>query len=161
MEWLRSWLLSIVCAAMIAAVADALCPKGFSKTLTRMAGGLLLLLAALGPIRSLNEETLAQTVAQLEAAGGAMETRAQEDTIKSIIAEETAAYISDKAAALGIKEARVEVRCRMTEDGFPAPESVEIQGRGSQEAWAALEAALEADFALGQDARTLERVDVT
>ncbi len=159
MEWLRSWLLSITCAAMIAAVADALCPKGFSKTLTRMAGGLLLLLAALGPIRSLDEDALARSVAQL-ADGGAVETAAQEDMINSIIAQETAAYISDKAAELGIEEAQVEVRCRMSEDGFPTPESVEIRGRGSQEAWARLESALEADFALGQDSRTLERVDV-
>lgn len=159
MEWLRSWLLSITCAAMIAAVADALCPKGFSKTLTRMAGGLLLLLAALGPIRSLDEDVLVRSVAQL-AEGGAVETAAQEDMINSIIAQETAAYISDKAAELGIEEARVEVRCRMSEDGFPMPESVEIRGRGSQEAWARLETALEADFALGQDSRTLERVDV-
>lgn len=160
MEWLRSWLLSITCAAMIAAVADALCPKGFPKTLTRMAGGLLLLLAALGPIRSLDEDALSQSVAQLAASQSAVETEDQEDMIKSIIAQETAAYISDKAAELGIEEAQVEVRCRMREDGFPAPESVEVRGKGSQEAWAQLEAALEADFALGQDSRTLERMDV-
>ncbi len=161
MEWLRSWLLSITCAAMIAAIADALCPKGFPRTLTRMAGGLLLLLAALGPIRSLDGDALAQSVAQLGTWNAQAETGEQEELIKSIIAQETAAYISDKAAALGIQEARVEVRCRLTEDGFPAPESVEVRGRGSQEAWSKLEAALEADFALGQDARTLERMDAT
>lgn len=160
MEWLRSWLLSVTCAAMIAAVADALCPKGFPKTLTRIAGGLLLLLAALGPIRALDEDALARGMAQLAASGGAVETETQEDMIKSIIAQETAAYISDKAAELGIEEAQVEVRCRMTEDGFPAPESVEVRGKGSQEAWTRLEAALETDFALGQDSRTLERMDV-
>lgn len=161
MEWLRSWLLSITCAAMIAAIADALCPQGFPRTLTRMAGGLLLLLAALSPIRSLDGDALAQSVARLGTWNAQAETGEQEELIKSIIAQETAAYISDKAAALGIQEAHVEVRCRLTEDGFPAPESVEVRGRGSQEAWSKLEAALEADFALGQDARTLERMDAT
>ncbi len=81
--------------------------------------------------------------------------------IKSIIAQETAAYISDKAAALGIEDPEVRVECRMTEDGFAAPESVEVWGSGTQEAWTALEQTLEADFALGADAQTLERMDVS
>lgn len=161
MEWLRSWLLSITCAAMIAAVADALCPGGFSKTLTRMAGGLLLLLAALGPLARLDETALADALAQLrQPAGADAQAMTQDETIKSIIAQETAAYISDKAAALGIQEAQVEVRCRMTEDGFPTPESIAVRGKGSEEAWSRLEEALAADFSLAEDERTLERMDV-
>ncbi len=163
MEWLRSWLLSITCAAMIAALADALCPDGFSKKLTRMAGGLLLLLAALGPIRHLDEDSLADALAKYRAQdSGYAQTMAgqEEEMIKSIIAQETAAYISDKAAALGIRDPQVRVECRMTEEGFAAPESVEVRGSGTQEAWTALEQALEADFALREDAQTFERMDV-
>ena len=161
MEWLRSWLLSITCAAMIAAVADALCPKGFPKTLTRMAGGLLLLLAALSPIRSLDENALSQSVARLSADQSAVETVAQEDMIKSIIAQETAAYISDKAAGLGITQCRVEVRCRVTDEGFPAPESVRVEGCGDDHAWRELSRTITADFAIEPEAQTLERVDAS
>ena len=163
MEWVRSWLLSRVCAAMIAAWADALCPEGFPKKLTRMAGGLLLLMVALGPIRRLDENILADAMARYRAqeSGYTQAMAGQEETIKSIIAQETAAYISDKAAALGIRDVQVQVECRMTEDGFAAPESVEVRGRGEAEAWRQLQRALNADFALAENAQTLERMDVS
>ena len=162
MEWMRSWLLSMACAAMIAALADALCPEGLPKKLTRMAGGLLLLLVALGPVRQLNEDALADVLAKYRAqeSGYTQAMAGQEETIKSIIAQETAAYISDKAAALGIQDLQVRVECRMTEDGFPAPESVEVRGKGTKEAWDQLQRSLSADFALTEDAQTLERMDV-
>lgn len=152
----------MTCAAMIAALANALCPEGFPKKLTRMAGGLLLLLAALGPVRRLDENALGDALAKYRAqqSGYTQAMAGQEETIKSIIAQETAAYISDKAAALGIEEPQVQVECRMTEDGFAAPERVEVRGRGSQEAWSQLRQALNADFALTEDAQTFERMDV-
>lgn len=164
MEWLRSWLLSITCAAVIAALANALCPDGFPKRLTRSAGGLLLLLAVLGPVRRVSGSDLTDILARYRAQSDvAVETMAQEDQEmrKAIIARQTAAYISDKAAALGIQEPQVWVSCRMTEDGFPAPESVTVRGSGTDEAWLALQRAITADFGLENSAQTLERMDVS
>lgn len=81
------------------------------------------------------------------------------EVTKAIIAEETAAYISDKAAGLGITQCRVEVRCRMTEEGFPAPDTVRVEGCGDEQAWQALSKAITADFAVEESAQTLERKD--
>ena len=162
MEWIRSWLLSITCAAVIAALAVALCPEGFSRKLTRSAGGLLLLLAVLGPVRQLESGDMADILAKYRLwPGDAIQTMAEDQEMrKAIIARQTAAYISDKAAALGIREPQVWVTCRLTQDGFPAPESVQVQGSGSQEAWQALQRAITADFGLDESKQTLERTDV-
>lgn len=162
MEWMKSWLVSIVCAAMVAAVADALSPKGFPKQLARYAGGLLVLLAVLGPVKRLDSKAIGDGVANLKGRySGYTEAFAEQNTevTKAIIAEETAAYISDKAAGLGITQCRVEVRCRLTEEGFPAPETVRVEGCGDEKAWQALSRAITADFAVEESAQTLERKD--
>lgn len=163
MEWVKSWLLSIVCAAVIVALANALCPEGTPKRLTRSAGGLLLLLAALAPIRRLEGGEMAAAMAKYQVwPDEAVQAMAQEDQElrKAIIARQSAAYISDKAAALGIKEPQVWVSCRLTGDGFPAPASVTVRGSGPQEAWQALQRAITADFGLEESEQTLERMDV-
>lgn len=164
MEWVKGWLLSIVCAAVIAALANALCPEGLPKKLTRSAGGLLLLLAVLGPVRRLEGGDMAAAMAKYQVwSDEAVQAMAQEDQElrKAIIARQTAAYISDKAAALGIQEPQVWVSCRLTGDGFPAPESVTVRGSGPQEAWQTLQRAITADFGLEETAQTLERMDVS
>lgn len=163
MEWLRSWLLSVTAAALIAALTDVLCPQGYAKKLGHMAGGLLLLLAVLSPIGKLDSIRLADALAKYrlgrEEAATAMAAD-NADLRKAIIARESAAYISDKAAALGIQDPEVWVECRMTPEGFPAPESVRVRGTGPDSAWAALGRAITADFALEASAQTLERKDV-
>lgn len=160
MEWMKSWLLTITCAAMIAALADALCPDGFPRKLTRSVGGLLLLVAVLGPLKQLDRMDLSGVLAKYRAEySGYTETFAvqNQDAMKAIIARETGAYISDKAAKLGIENCRVDVECRLTEEGFPAPERVYVEGVGSQEAWTALSRAITTDFALDGEHQTLER----
>ena len=163
MEWVKSWLLSIACAAVIAALAVALCPEGFSKKLTRSAGGLLLLLAVLSPVKRLESGEMADALAKYRVwSDDAVQAIAEEnqEMRKAIIARQTAAYISDKAAALGIQEPRVWVTCRLTGEGFPAPESVKVQGSGPEEAWQALQRVITADFGLDESKQTLERMDV-
>ena len=163
MEWVKSWLLSMTCAALIAALALALCPDGFPKKLTRWAGGLLLLLAVLGPVKGLEGGDMAEALAKYRLwSDETVQVMAEEsqEMRKAIIARQTAAYISDKAAALGIRDPQVWVECRWTGDGFPAPESVTVRGSGTQEAWRALQQAITADFGLTESQQTLERTDV-
>lgn len=162
MEWMKGWLFSVVCAAMVAAVADALSPKGLPKRLARYAGGLLVLLAVLGPVRQLDSNAIGDAMANWKGRYGEdAEVFAQQNTeaAKAIIEAQTAAYISDKAAGLGITQCRVEVRCRMTEEGFPAPETVRVEGCGDEKAWQALSRAITADFAIEREAQTLERME--
>ncbi len=157
-------MLSVVCAALIAALATALCPSGFSRKLTRAAGGLLLLAAVLKPLGQLDwDRALEGFWASQAVLVGQTQAEAQEsrDLQEAIIARQTAAYISGKAAALGIRDPQVWVDCRWTGEGFPAPDAVRVRGEGDPEAWRALQSAIQADFGLDPARQTLERTDVT
>ncbi len=159
MEWVKDWMLSVVCAALLAALAGALCPAGRGRKLTGLAGGLLLLFVMLKPLARLGAGSEALAEFQ-NALTGQAQTAEAEELRKDIIAQQTAAYISDKATALGIVDPQVQVRCRWTEDGFPAPESVQVRGSGDGEAWRALQRAITADFGLDASHQMLERTDV-
>ena len=58
MELIRQWLLGMVCAAMAAALAQSLAPEGGPKRICKLAGALVLLLAAVSPILRLDERAL-------------------------------------------------------------------------------------------------------
>lgn len=160
MEGLNAWLVGVAGAAMIAAIAVALTPEGFARKVARFTGGLLLMLAVLGPVKELDLDELAGTLAKYRAQQqGAAEAMAaeNEEGRKGIIEQEAAAYISDKAKSLGLSEVRVEVKCVMTEEGYPAPKEVYVAAAGDGEAWKALQKAITADFAIEESRQTLER----
>ena len=50
MGLVREWLLGVACTAMVLAIAQSLAPEGSVKKVCRLAGGLALLLAAVGPL---------------------------------------------------------------------------------------------------------------
>ena len=53
MALVRQWLLGVTAAALVLALAEALAPEGGAKKVCRLAGGLALLLAAVGPVAGL------------------------------------------------------------------------------------------------------------
>ena len=128
MEHVRQWLSSIVVVSLLLSVVQSLVPKGSLRRVASFLSGLVLLAVLLEPLpkqdleglelRGLQEET-EKVRRQLEAE--------QETALKAGIAEQTEAYISDKAAALGLTvQARVETRTG--EDGVPLPWSADMEG---------------------------------
>ena len=57
MAGLRSWLLALVAASLICALADALMPKGAVKRVGRLVCGLVLASAILSPLAGLDVES--------------------------------------------------------------------------------------------------------
>ena len=102
--FVRQWLLGIVAAALAAALADCLISQASVRRLARLAGGVLMALALLRPLGA-----LAGIPLSLEDWRGRREAlteqyqAAQNETLTAIIEEETAAYIVDKAAELGLE----------------------------------------------------------
>ena len=130
MGFIRNWLLGVTCAAMILALAESLAPKGGVKRVCRLAGGLVLLLAAISPVLKLDKMDLA--VATKEYQNAAEEySRALEEKneilYETIIAENTAAYILDKAEQLGM-ECTVSVTVTRDQAGTPCPDRVTVRG---------------------------------
>ena len=109
MDGIRQWLLGVLAAAMALSLLYALLPKGAVRGAARATGGLILLLVVLGPLAERQAEAYRQEgQVQLELG----------------IQQRTAAYISEKAAQLGLScRPRVETAWR---DGVPYPSGVTL-----------------------------------
>ena len=147
-ELMRQWLLGVACTALILAVADSLAPGGSVKKICRLAGGMALLLAAVGPVLRLDSGILARTLEEYRA-----QIRSYEETLgeqnnlfyQTIIEESAAAYIVDKAEEMGIS-CQAEVTFFYDEDGVPCPWEVTARGDWTDEARETLERLLEEDL---------------
>lgn len=130
MEFMRSWILSVTISAMIIAIAEALMPAGTVKKVGKLTGGLVLMLGILQPIVRLDYEELFLVANGLESITvESQETQEEnnQELLKSIIEQESVAYVLDKAQSLGIS-CTVSIGCDWNEDKVPYPASAEIRG---------------------------------
>lgn len=132
---LREWLTSIVVVTLLLSVAQALVPEGNIRRVASFLGGLILLLAMLRPVLGADLERL-----RLNFDGYEQELRQVREELSASydaglaerIEERTAAYISDKADALGL-EVTVRVETDTGDDGVPVPAAAEVTGPRSEE----------------------------
>lgn len=129
MEFLRTWILGVTAAALAVALAQALAPEGPVKRAGRLVCGLVLVLAMVRPVLSLDPQTLADNAARM---GSGIQNeselpQADDALMKTLIAEKAGAYIVDKAGELG-GTCRAEVEVRTGESGYPVPWSVTVRG---------------------------------
>ena len=144
----RQWLLGVACTALVMAVADSLAPDGSVKKICRLAGGLALLLAAVGPLIRLDGGILTDALEGYRAQVQSYEETLEEQNnlfYQTIIEESAAAYIVDKAEEMGIS-CQAEVTFSYDEDGVPCPWEVTARGDWTDEARRALERLLEDDL---------------
>lgn len=152
-ELVRQWLTGVICAALITALADGLMPKGAVKQVGKLVCALVLLCAVLCPILTLDlpnvpinfdlaaGQTEQQRV-QLEQRSGTM--------LKTLIERQSAAYIVDKAARMGLN-CHVQVVCRAGEGGTWLPQSVYITGEMDAGKQAELAAAIHTEFGIAPE----------
>lgn len=163
MELLRQWLMGITCAALVVTLAEHMTPRGSMKKIVGLVGGLVLLVAVLSPIMGLDYQRLSGELAgyRMEAAGYAEAMKSvNSDLTKSIIAQQSGAYIVDKATALGIKQCTALVICAVGAGEIPVPVSVKITGEFTAEQGAQLRRMIEADFAIPAAEQRLERSEM-
>lgn len=132
----RSWLTSIAAVTLLLTVAQTLVPEGTLRKISGFTGGLLLLAALLQPVLKTDlgrlrldfsdyKEAIETRAAELDAAG--------KEELSALIARQTAAYISDKADALGLAGITARVETEPGADGeTPVPASVVLTGPYSQ-----------------------------
>lgn len=157
MELLRQWLTGVTCAAIIVALADSLMAGGTVRKIGQLAGGLLLLAAVVKPVLEVDLTVLSAASLRLEAEAVPAAEEVGLDLMKSIIGEETGAYILDKAAELGISCQEVRVTCAVEENGVPYPASVVLVGDLTEEEQARLSRRIEADLAIPAERQSYEK----
>lgn len=159
-ELVRSWLIGITAAALVAAAADCMVPEGAVKKIGKLACGLLLLVVIIKPITSLDYGTAAGILAdyRLSASGydAALESQNQY-LIKCIIEQETSAYIQNKAAEVGAS-CSVEVTCMCDDSGNMYPGAVRVIGDLTREQTEKLCRVIEGDLAIPAQNQQYERM---
>ena len=161
MALVKNWLLGMACAAMIMALAESLIPEGRMRKICRLAGGLVMVLAAVSPILRLDLTSLDSWPAELSSAGGEYAAALEDGNdflYETIIAEQTAAYISDKAAELGAA-CTAEVTVAQNADGTPVPASAILRGSWTDGQRQELADLLERDLGLTLDCVKFERTE--
>ncbi|MDY3282634.1 stage III sporulation protein AF [Dysosmobacter sp.] len=144
MAALRSWLTAVLTTAVLLSLAERLAPEGSLRKITSLVGGLILLVVLTRPLTALGAGELRL---DYEDRSAAVEQRRQElqaendKTLAELIARETEAYISDKAAELGL-ECQASVTVAPNADGIPVPWSAELSCGPSGALAAELEQAL-------------------
>ena len=127
MTFFRTWLFGIVAASMVLSVIYALIPKGAILTAAKCAGSLILILVMLRPLVTLRLEDLAVSYDVWEERTTEQTEQLTQDNLSSmeaLIEEECSAYISEKAAQLGLT-VKAEVLCEVR-DGVPFPAEVTL-----------------------------------
>ena len=131
---LREWLTSVVVVSVLLAVVQTLIPEGTVRKIGTFTGGLILLVTLLQPLLGVDfedlelrleqsRETVEQRQQELEQAG--------EREVAELIERQTAAYIWDKADALGL-DLSAEVRVERGPEGIPLPVSATLTGTYSE-----------------------------
>lgn len=150
MELLRAWLTGITAAAILCALANSLMPEGAVRRVGKLACGLVMLAAVLRPlveVEALSPGDLLEDY-QAQAAVQTQELEEERNTaLKSIIEQEFAAYIVDKAAQMGAA-CTAQVTCQLGEDGVFLPRSAAVQGSFTPQQQEELARILEEELAI-------------
>ena len=160
-EVVREWITSIVMVTMLLTVAQSMIPEGRIQKIFSFSGGLVLLIALLQPVLNLDPvdvdfrmETYAEEVRirqeeLTQSVGAEWET---------IIEQETAAYISDKASELGV-QCTAEVTFSYSEEGVAFPTAATVRGKLTQKQRDDLTRILESELAIPKEKQTYEGVN--
>jgi len=151
MDALRMWLLGVTAASFLLSLAETLVRQEGVRRVLRLAGGILMLLVMVRPLLRLGGEVPAFSFSQYAEEAAAMTenfSEKQAEELSALIAEETAAYISDKAEQLGVP-CTVTVEVTLV-DGVPLPEAavLSIPYNGELSRW------LSQELKIGEECQT-------
>ena len=128
MEQIRSYLLSLICAALLCSIVTALCARsGKLTTVIRFLTGIYMSVALCQPLLALTPASFVISLPYVDSASNLVDEAQQTATteLRRVIKEKTQAYILDKACAMG---AQIKADITLCKDDPPLPEAVCISG---------------------------------
>ena len=150
-ELLRTWVLSLTGAALLCAFALALTPTGKVQRVVRLLCGVVMAIAMISPLRDFDFETYSMSLSSYRAAATAASAGLQETNdrlSRTIIEQECAAYIWDKAQSLGITPEEVTVTAKWGEAQCWYPHEATIRARASEGLRARLAETVQTDLGI-------------
>ena len=130
MESVRTWVLSILAAALLLGLLESCAPKGAVRSVAKLAAGLALFLAVAAPL----EERLPDWVGrsfreELASVTAFSDTLIETDKtyLETIMSRRVAEYIVSEAEKAGAA-VTCSVECGWTEEGIPIPCSAVVRG---------------------------------
>ena len=125
MNTLKSYLMQICSLGFFTSLLFAVIPNGRIRRIAQFTGSLLLVLAVVKPIVSLDEDVLARAISKFNMTQHQQQTGIElqnRSILEEVIKMRCEEYISDKAEALGIV---VSAEIMLSKDGdYPYPVSV-------------------------------------
>lgn len=128
MEGVRQYLIGITAAALVCGIAVRLVHKGLVGSVVKLMAGVFMALAVAAPLVNIKLDDLTKMTLDIHADAEALTAEGENsarEAIAQIISGETAAYILDKAEALG---ASVTVTVYVSSDAYPVPTHVRLEG---------------------------------
>lgn len=122
--------MAVIAVSLLCAAADSLMPPGAVKKVGKLVCSLSVLCVTISPLSAMRGASLTDRIEDFSGQIGELRAELEEETgqnQKAVIEEHCAAYISDKAAELGIV-CRVEVDCVPHPDGLWLPACVRLWG---------------------------------
>jgi len=152
--WLHNWILSVVGAALLSALALALTPEGRCRSVVRLLCGVVTALAVLRPLGQIDLEVYSMSMAayreQAEAAVRSGE-ESNDRLSRSIIEQETAAYIWDKAQAAGLMPEEVTVTAKWGDTLCWYPYEVHLRGEAGADGREQLARIMESELGIPRE----------
>ena len=133
-----AYLVSVTAAALLCGGARAMVPEGILSAALKTVTGLLMVLAVASPWLELRLPEGTDWIGSFQQDGenaAAAGSESAMDALREGISRQTAAYIQDKATALG---AELTVEVILTEESLPVPRRVILRGAVSPYAKTAL-----------------------
>ena len=129
MDWIREYLLRLICAALLCGIVNGLLSKkGALGAAVKLITGIFMVITMVSPLLRIRIDNITGYFDGISSdANAAVESGQMDaaDALKAIIKSKTEAYILDKAKSYG---AEVTVEVRVDGSDLPAPCSVSVSG---------------------------------
>lgn len=153
-EFIGSWIRGIATAAIVTGIALAAAPPGRIRQVMKMTCGVVMIIAIISPLLGKQLPGLSADLSKYrqEAAELAQAAWAESSNLdRSYIEGKCAAYISEKAAAMGIELENVRVIAEWSGEGCWYPDEVHIVCPVSTGDKVAVSAIIEAELGIPQE----------
>lgn len=151
-DLLSMWVRGIIGVSLLSAAALAVTPKGRVHGVLRFACALATILVMLQPLLRLDPDSYAENLALYREEYASLGAAAREDAdrlTRTIIEDECAAYILDKANALGVPVVRASVRAHWSGESW-VPYEAEVTLHAGADG-SALARAMEAELGIPRE----------